>query len=426
MGRKPTKKCCIGILLTDPKNEGKKEEIISIRKQNPPRPWIKTVDFKKNPDFRIERKPYNLRLKNIQIPKTVGIAADVSIGAYIRGKYGDQFDVDYIRPGEVTSERLEGNDINFLVIYDLLESFHTDRTKGKRLYNNLLQVMKNATNVFPNWDYQQFIGSKLRYYEYFQANGIPICPTYTLSPEHYQREISKEGNSPEQFASELFDHLATLGWKKYMAKPVYGQEKKSCRAFFQNQIHKTRFSRYILETMAKYPGIIFQKFIQGFGETVECPEVRMYYIGDAYRFSMVATSGKMYTLYHEGGKPKGRAQNGRLKLDPKIKMERLMEIAAQVMRHLRKMLVLHDEQGKPVNGLPLFITRVDLGCMQDGEFKPWVNEVEFVPSFYIEDHTHMLDADAGDQAVQIARAFLGMEDVEFYDIGMGMEMEMEN
>jgi len=421
MGRKPTKKRCIGIVLTDPKNEGKKEEIISIRKQIPPRPWVKTVDFAKNPDFRIDRKSYHLTLDNIQIPRTVGIAADVSIGEYIRRKYGHQFEVDYIRPNELTLERLQGNDINFLVIYDLLESFHTDRTKGKRLYNNFLQVISNARNVFPNWEYQQFIGSKLTYYEFFQANGVPICPTYTLSPERYQREIAKPGNSHEIFASELFDHLATLGWKKFIAKPVFGQEKKSCKAFYPNQVQKKRFTRYIRETMAKYPGIVFQKFIPGFGETVECPEVRMYYIGDAYRFSMVATSGKMYTLYHEGGKPKGRAQNGRLRLHPKIKMKKLFQIAEQVIGHLKKMVILRDEVGKPVTELPLFITRVDFGCIQNGEFNPWVNEVEFVPSFYIEDHTHMLDADAGDQAVQIAKTFLGMNVDDSCDMAMQID-----
>jgi len=410
MGRKPTKKTRkhrIGILLTNSQNEGKKEEIISIRKQIPPRPWVKTVDFAKNPDFRIDREAYHIAMDNIKIPRTVGIAADVSIGEYILFMYGDEFEVDYIRPSEVTKERLEGNDINFLIIYDLLESFHLDRTKGKRLYNNFLKVISNARNVYPNWRYQQFIGSKLIYYEYFQANGIPICPTFTLSPEQYNSSISEAGKTHDIIASELFDHLAGLGWKKFFAKPVFGQEKKSCRAFYSKEIHKERFARYIRVTMAKYPGIIFQKFVKGFGETTECPEVRMYYIGDVYKFSMVATNGKMYTLYHEGGKPKGRPQNGRLKLNSKIKMERLFEIAEQVMTHLKKMLLLRNDLGSVVTHLPLFITRVDLGCLQDGEFNPWVNEVEFVPSFYIENHTHMLDADAAEQAVLIARAFLG-------------------
>jgi len=424
MGRKPSKKYCIGIVLTDPKNEGKKEEIISIRKTNPPRPWTKTVDFVKNPDFRIDRKSYQLAVDNIEIPRTVGIATDVSIGEYIRMYHGSTFDVDFIRPDEITTERLDGNDINFLVIYDLLESFHTDRTKGKRRYNNFLQVMSKATNVFPNWKYQKFIDSKLVYYDYFKNNNIPICPTYSLSPEQYREALSKvkvTGGTEEQVANELFDHIVSLRWGKFIAKPVYGQEKKSCKTFHPNEVHKERFGRYVRETMAKYPGIIFQKFITGFGETTECPEVRMYYIGDDYKFSMVATSGKMYTLYQEGGKPRGRSQNGRLKLNPKIKMENLYEIAQHVIAHLKKNICLLDDSRRPVTNLPLFVTRVDIGCMQDGEFNPWVNEVEFVPSFYIEDHTHLLDAAAGEQAVKIAKEFLGINVEQVKEVKMEMD-----
>jgi len=428
MGRKPNRKRRIGIVLTDSKNEAKKEEIIPITEHNPPRPWARAVDFVKDPDFRIERKPYRLNVENTEVPLTIGIATDVSIGEYIRMYHGSDFDVDFIRRDELTTMRLKENDINFLVIYDLLESFHIDRTRGKRRYHNFIKVMSNASNVFPNWSYQQFIYSKLLYYEYFKANGIPICPTFSLSKEQYQDALAKaqeKDQDTKQVADELFEYLVNLGWNKWIAKPVYGQEKKSCKTFWPKDIHKNRFARYVRETMAKYPGIIFQKFIHGFGETTECPEVRMYYIGDEYKFSIVATSGKMYTLYHEGGTPEGRAQNGRLQLDPKIRMERLHEIAEQVMSHLKKMVFLKNEEGRPVTNLPLFVTRVDLGCIQDGVFNPWVNEVEFVPSYYIEDHTHLLDANAAEQAVRIARAFLGMNE-EANEESNELAMEVDN
>merc|ERR1711935_181539 len=34
--------------------------------------------------------------------------------------------------------------------------------------------------------------------------------------------------------------------------------------------------------------------------------------------------------------------------------------------------------------LPRLITRLDMGYLQDGKYKPFVNEVEFVPSLYAE------------------------------------------
>jgi len=181
----------IGILLTDSQNEGKKEEIISLRRRQPPRPWIKKVDFKKNPDFRIERKAYFLDCGS-EVPKTVGVATDVSIGEYLKMYHGDVFDVDYIRPREISKERLAHNDINFLIIYDVLESFHIDRTKGKRVYHNFLDVLRSADNVFPNWELQEFIGSKLIYYNYFKQVGIPIAPTHTLTREEFTAQVAVE------------------------------------------------------------------------------------------------------------------------------------------------------------------------------------------------------------------------------------------
>jgi len=80
MVREPTmRKKRIGILLTESKNEGKKEEIISLRRRVPPRPWIEHVDFETNPDFKMERDGYVLQY-GAKVPKTVGVATDVSIG----------------------------------------------------------------------------------------------------------------------------------------------------------------------------------------------------------------------------------------------------------------------------------------------------------------------------------------------------------
>jgi len=64
--------------------------------------------------------------------------------------HGDIFEVDYIRPKEISKERLAQNDINFLIIYDLLESFHIDRSRGKKVYHKLLDTVRSLDNVFPN------------------------------------------------------------------------------------------------------------------------------------------------------------------------------------------------------------------------------------------------------------------------------------
>jgi len=85
-----------------------------------------------------------------KVPKTIGIATDVSIGEYLKTYHGDIFEVDYIRPREISKERLSENDINFLIIYDLLESFHIDRSRGKKVYHKLLDTVRSLDNIFPN------------------------------------------------------------------------------------------------------------------------------------------------------------------------------------------------------------------------------------------------------------------------------------
>jgi len=413
VGKPTSPKLKIGILLTESKNEAKKEEIISLRKRVPPRPWIKNIDFNVNPDFKIERQPYRLAYKDTEIPHTVGVATDVSIGEYIKHYHGEEFEVDFIRPKEISKARLEQNDINFLLIYDLLESFHTDRTRGKKLFTNFQDIIKSSTNVFPNYEYQEFIDSKLIYYEYFRDNGVPIAPTITLSKEQYVAEVAKETEAGQEGAAErvstkILRQIQSEKWGKFIGKPVFGQEAKACKTFKSPKNAEARFAKYVRDTMSKYPGLIFQKFIDGFGQTVTCPEVRMYYVGEEYQFSIVAGTERIYTLHEEGGQPPSKGHNGRLKLDSRISLDKLKEIATRVIGVLKKKLVLKSPGGDSKN-LPLLMTRVDMGCMQGDEFKPWVNEVEFVPSYYMENHVHPIDASVAEQMIHITKQFCSPE-----------------
>jgi len=159
--------------------------------------------------------------------------------------------------------------------------------------------------------------------------------------------------------------------------------------------------------MKKYPGLIFQKFITGFGESVEIPEVRMYYVGREYQFSMVATETKIYCLSEDGHKPMGRRQNGMTKLPKGADLLTLKNIALKVIDFLQSKVSLTSADG---SRLPLLMTRVDMGVMRDGEFKPWVNEVEYVPSYYVENHTHPIEGVVARQCALIARKYLGISE----------------
>merc|ERR1711963_86133 len=59
-----------------------------------------------------------------------------------------------------------------------------------------------------------------------------------------------------------------------------------------------------------------------------------------------------------------------------------------------------------MGALPKLLTRVDMGCLRNGSFDPWINEVEFVPSLYVEDHNKPVDASLGDQMMRISQQLL--------------------
>jgi len=327
--------------------------------------------------------------------------------------HGDIFEVDYIRPSEISKERLAQNDINFLIIYDMLESFHYDRSRGKRVYHKLRAAVRSSDNVFPNWEVQEFLCSKLLYYNHFKQVGIPIAPMHTLTREEFTEQIAlekaagEEEGATDRVISKILATIERENWGKFIAKPVLGQESKSCRTFRPCENLQKMFTKYVVTTLKKYPGLIFQKFIHGFGENVDVPEVRTYWVGKEYQFSMVATNEKIYCLAGEGGKPQGRKQNGVMRLPKLANIETLKSIAKRVIDVLgTKVTTTPDNVA-----LPLLMTRVDMGVMRDGKFNPWVNEVEYVPSYYVEDHTHPIEGTVAKQCVVIAKKFLGIDSI---------------
>merc|ERR1711907_136132 len=82
--------------------------------------------------------------------------------------------VDYILPSEITLSRLNQNDLNFMLIYDILESFYNE---PKNVYEQLIRTLKKAKNIFPPYDYQKYINNKCIYYEDLKNKNLPVVST---------------------------------------------------------------------------------------------------------------------------------------------------------------------------------------------------------------------------------------------------------
>merc|ERR1711964_767939 len=237
-----------------------KEELISHRDKN--RAWTKLAD----PKFVVERK--FRREKKVAKRHPLGkyaIPTDVSVGCFIKHEYADKdVEVDLILPHDISKDRLEKNDINFLMIYDLIESFHTDKSKDKKVYSELKDCLESCDNIFPPYEYQKLIYSKIEYYNYLMQNNIAIAPTMTITKEQYA------GMGPEAAVQQVMETAEKEEWDRFIAKPVYGQEGIDAKFFTTS--HAKSFANYLARCMKKYPGVVIQKEIKDFGNSKKSPD----------------------------------------------------------------------------------------------------------------------------------------------------------
>jgi len=339
----------IGILLTNPRTELKKGELVDTSHLE----WAQSVS-KKFVTKRSKECPQKFG--------RYGIPADVAIGAYIQNALtGKDVEVDYIMPTEISKARLKSNDLNFLLIYDILEAFHTDKTPEKRVYNNLKKCLLEAKNVYPPREYQEFIYSKINYYNYLLEKKVDVLPTFTMTGAEYR----KMGH--EVALDRVFEFQARECPGPIIGKPVYGQEGKDIE-WFTDKKDRVLLSMFLKKCMNKYPGLVFQQMVKGFGDKTSCPELRMFFLGNEYKYSVCAIESNGKCFFHP------EAEGGTLKAP----LSKLKGVTQKILKKLPAIVMPNGVR------LPRLITRLDMGYLVDGKYRPFVNEVEFVPSLYTE------------------------------------------
>jgi len=350
----------IGIVLNYKAAEKKKDELFPMNSKY----FLSNAD---SPDY----KKYTItKGKKVYVPD------DVAIGMYIESlPKNEQFNfiIDYITPDEISIARFKQNDIVFVIIYDLLECFHLAK-KGQ--YLKFKNVLKGSGNVYPPYNYQKFINNKCTYYKYLAAKGVPVAPTHCITKHKWYTRDS------DNYVNKLISKVNNNKWESIIAKPVYGQEsldfekfmsKPECKnACFKNECKKSlncqkgRLKKYLNKNIPKYKSIIIQEYIPGFDE--KNPEFRTFFIDGIYAYCIVTTDHNAYKPYQEGGDY----------IVSPSDWDYLIKFAHIVMDSLPK-LQLPGLHRNPI------LTRIDIGTGLHGVPKGFfVNEVEFVPSLYIE------------------------------------------
>jgi hypothetical protein len=354
----------LGIVLNYKNAEKKKDELLDIDSK----PWLHLAN-----DSRY--KPYVVLKKGEKF-----VPADVAIGLYIESKYPN-IKVDYITPGEISTRRFKMNDLVFIIIYDLLEAFHLTK---KNNFHNFKLALKNSNNVYPPYQYQKFINNKCLYYKYLGKKGIPVAPTHCVTKEKWYTR------NPKMYISNLITKVKHNKWESIIAKPVYGQESKDFAKFMtckKNglQCQEKHLLRYFARNVPKYKSIVIQEYIKGFDK--KNPEIRTYFINGKYMYSVITTSDDVELPVQEGG----------IYRIPNDKWKYAMELARKVMDSLPKI----DLSSK----YPI-LTRIDIGSgLETAPHTLFVNEVEFVPSLYIEDQKNPIIEKISESLVETTKEY---------------------
>jgi len=338
----------IGIILTDPRHEAKGELFACSDLE-----WTKSVPK----HFIVKQK------KGLKYGKH-GIQIDVAMGAYIQHVLKPKdMRVDFIMPKKVSKKRLESNDLNFIVKYGLVEAESFGKTLYSNMkgnYSNMKKSLHAAKNVYPPVDYQELVNSKISYYNYMKENDISILPTFAMAAKEYN-ELGHDGTM-----KKVFGFMGREGIGNVFAKPDLGMGGLDAKPFKATDKGRRELSTYFRKMMKKHPGIIVQKELKGFGDTKECPELRMFYIGDEYVYS-VSSNANAVVSHPE-------AEGGTLEAP-------LKKLKAHTQKMMKKLPPIVMPNGAR---LPRLATRMDMGWRVEGRYQPFINEAEFSFSSYAE------------------------------------------
>jgi len=370
----------IGIVVNYKAAERKKKELLNIRSRK--MPWL----------ARAEDPKYNslvIHHTTIRGVEQTYVASDIAIGLYIESYY-PLVKVDYITPDEISVQRFRENDLVFVIIYDLLEAFHLSDTE---IFKNYEYTLQHSSNVYPPYEYQRFVNSKCSYYTYLEKNGITIAPTFcSEKPAQFTK-------NPDTYIKKLLDNVKEHGWSSFVTKPLYGQEAIGFSKFinvFEQPSQLRKAEEYLKKNIPLYKSIVFQKYIEGFD--LDNPEIRTYFINGVYAYSIITTHKLYAQSIYEGGTYKKLSQD---------EWDFIMVFAKKVMRTLPTFSIRHS---KPV------LTRIDIGSGLDKTINNgyFVNEIEFVPSLYIDNHNYPILEKISDTLVKIAKEYKQADTIDVF------------
>lgn len=362
----------IGLVITNLNYEKKKDELIEI---NNNREWLKNIYFKHTIDWNGYKST----------------SSDISVSYYILYNFLN-IDIDIIDIENISKKRFENSSLVFFLIYDLLESFHNNNFSTHKYITN---VLKNSKNLYPPYKYQKYINNKCNYYEDMKKKKINIANSFCLD-----RKSFKKKNIFNILQQKIKKELTTKENLSFICKPILGQESKGFKKF--EKFNKDELNLYLIEQFLKYPGIIFQEYVPGFDKAVL--ESRVFYCGDNYQYTILTSDKGGWVPKEEGGKKASK------------NLEKVKKLSKNIINKLPKIVI-----NKKI--LPKLLTRIDISCCTNN--KMFVNEIEFVPSLYMDlKPKNLIDKKLGEQIIKIIKIYNNI-DIIFIEKYMHNEINVK-
>jgi len=186
------------------------------------------------------------------------IHTDVAL-AYIMKKMFVGLEVEIIRPNEISNTRLQKNDINYVIGYDLINIINNDpyvkQFSGKKGLDKLDKIyMTKKNNIFPNYEFMALLWDKKKYLKLLERNNIPISPTLFIKDNIQQTTLLKK--------------IKQKKWKKFIIKPIGGTIAYGLGIFTTEECNNDSqiLSNYFEEQNEYYTEYLVQEKIEGFSK----------------------------------------------------------------------------------------------------------------------------------------------------------------
>jgi hypothetical protein len=246
-------------------------------------------------------------------------------------------------------------DIVFAAFEELTLPFKEFAKKGKfDEYEIYVNAFKSIKNLYPKYEYIEFIMDKCKYYNYLKRNSIPVVPTrcFKLSSKTSSNYIKRV--------------LIDKDWKRVFIKPIPGLESTDLYNFKDTNLVKNNFKNAIYDLKnKKYKKLVIQKYMKNFA-TTDFPELRTFWLNKDYQYTISTTS---------------YGYDWKLIKSPVDKF--IMKNSVHILNMLEKKFKQK-----------MLLTRIDWGY--DKNIGYFVNEIEYAPGLFTEtfnsgDNSYKLD-----------------------------------